>query len=59
MLQPKAEADDTLDDVVFLHRAKPGACTDSFGWHCAANADLPEGAYSEALGPSVGVTMDQ
>lgn len=48
LLQPKTQADDTLDDVVFLHRATPGECTDSFGWHCAFNADLPEAIISRA-----------
>ncbi|KAL1518771.1 hypothetical protein AB1Y20_003055 [Prymnesium parvum] len=48
LLQPKTHADDTLDDVVFLHRATPGECTDSFGWHCAFNADLPEAIISRA-----------
>lgn len=48
MLQPKPEADDTLDDVVFLHRAMPGECVNSFGWHCALNADIPDGVVSRA-----------
>ena len=48
LLQPKKELDDTLEDVVFLHRAMPGACTDSFGWHCAANAGLPDDVIARA-----------
>ena len=48
MLQPKEEADDTLDEVVFLHRARPGEFGDSFGWHCAASADLPPSVIERA-----------
>lgn len=48
MLQPKQEDDDTLDDVIFLHRAMPGESADSFGWHCASNAGLPNEVISRA-----------
>lgn len=34
---PSAE----LDEVVFLYWASPGSCTDTFGAHCAAAADMP------------------
>ena len=29
------------DEVVFLYKAARGACVDSFGSHCAAQADMP------------------
>lgn len=48
ILQQKQEEDDTLDDVVFLYRAKQGECTDSFGWHCAYSANLPDDVISRA-----------
>lgn len=51
MLQPRRDADGArdeaqgggggVDDVVFLHRAVPGTCSDSFGWSCAVHAEMP------------------
>ena len=42
------EEDDSLDDVVYLHRAVPGSNTDSFGWHWAANAGVYDAVISRA-----------
>ena len=36
-----AAAAAACEDVVFLYRAVPGTCADSFGWHCAATAEVP------------------
>lgn len=36
------------DEVVFLYRAVRGACTDSFGSHCAAAADMPKTVIERA-----------
>ena len=36
------------DEVVFLYRAIRGVCTDSFGRHCAAAADVPETVIARA-----------
>ena len=40
--QPEGHLSSALDDeVVFLYKAMRGTCTDSFGSHCAAAADVP------------------
>jgi DNA mismatch repair protein MSH5 len=36
------------DDVVFLYKAVRGACTDSFGSHCAAAANVPSTVIQRA-----------
>ena len=43
-----ASGNGVIDDVVFLHRAVPGTCSDSFGWSCAAHADMPEHVVARA-----------
>jgi len=49
MLEAKLEADDLLDQVVFLYRAVPGQSEDSYGYHCAAVADVPKPIIDRAL----------
>lgn len=36
------------EEVVFLYKAVRGACTDSFGTHCAVAADMPEEVIERA-----------
>ena len=36
------------DEVVFLYKAARGACTDSFGSHCAAQANMPRSVIQRA-----------
>lgn len=36
------------DEIVFLYRATRGACTESFGSHCAAAADVPADVITRA-----------
>lgn len=47
--RPRRPLSAVLDeDVVFLYRASRGVCTDSFGRHCAAAADMPEKVITRA-----------
>ena len=36
------------EEVVFLYKAARGACTDSFGSHCAAQANMPASVIQRA-----------
>ncbi|EOD04103.1 hypothetical protein EMIHUDRAFT_221548 [Emiliania huxleyi CCMP1516] len=49
MLEKKTEADDTLDDVIFLYRAIPGRSEGSFAYHCAAAANVPRAVIDRAV----------
>ena len=41
MIQEKDEDDDSLHTVVFLYRVALGRSPESFGWHCAVQAQMP------------------
>jgi hypothetical protein len=45
---PNAPRPVLSDDVVFLYKAMPGTCADSFGLHCAMTADVPDAVIARA-----------
>lgn len=49
ILEPKRCRDDLLDQVVFLYAAERGRSEDSYGYHCAAAADVPKEVIDRAL----------